>query len=349
MLDQQTIDFRAAFKEKGRIEKIIADVEKEAAKFQPDLSTHSGRAKIASEAHKVRKVKTAIDSAGKELTDEWRKKVDAVNAVRRLAKDRLGALAAQIRKPLDDWEAEEEARKERIEARFQRLRDLAVVPHGSTSDDVRERLAEVLRLFGANEPDPWGERKDEAFDLRAATEESLNIKLDQIKHEEAERARAEAERQELERLRREQAEREEAERRAAAEKERQEREEQLQREAAERAREEAERQAEEARQKAEREAQERLSAAERAQREAEERANRAAEEERRRIAAEQEAKRKAEEKRQANKRHRDKVRKEAVAAITGILGGHDADNMETADGIFEAIDRGEVPHVTINY
>lgn len=338
MLDQQTIDFRAAFKEEGRIEKIIADVEKEAAKFTPDLSTHSGRAKIASEAHKVRKVKSAIDSAGKELTDEWRKKVDAVNAVRRLAKQRLDALAGQIRRPLDEWEAEEEARKERIESRFQRLRDLAVVPHGSTSEDVREQLNEIHRLFGANEPEPWGERKDEAFELRATTEESLNIKLDQIEQEEAERARVEAERQELERLRREQAEREESERRAAAEKARQEREEQLQREAAEKARQEAERQAEEARQKAEREAQEKLAAAE-------ERAARAAEAERQRIAQEQEQARKADEKRQANRRHREKVKTAAVQAMQDVLNLGEPPCQQ----LFAAIERGEIPHVTINY
>jgi len=51
------------------------------------------------------------------------------------------------------------------------------------------------------------------------------------------------------------------------------------------------------------------------------------------------------EKKAANKRHRAKVKAEACQFIKGVYGT----TQEQAEGIFDAISSGEVPHISVNY
>lgn len=83
-----------------RIEQIEENVRKE--HFTTD--SKAGRERIASVAYNVARTKTGIDKAGKELGDEWRTKLNAINADRKAYKDRLQALQDEVRKPLNEWE-----------------------------------------------------------------------------------------------------------------------------------------------------------------------------------------------------------------------------------------------------
>lgn len=345
--------------EKKRAE-FYAHIQAEVDAFVPDISTAKGRDEIKSLAYKITRTKTAIDAAGKELNEEARARINAVDAERRKAREHLDELAKKVRAPLTEWEEAEKAREAEVERIIGLFRSSRFVPMGEAADSIRERGTAVHEI--AIDPDMFRDRKDEAEREKQETVEHLFAALKAAE-------KAEADRAELERLQREAAEREEAER---AKREAEE---------AEARRVEEERRAEEARAAAERDEQERLAraeqeAADRARREAEEAAQREREEERRqheaqlaaereraaraeaeaqaereRIAAE-EAERKAAEqreadakaKREADQAHRTAVKTKAKDAI--ITCGADE---ETAKKIVLAIIAGEIPAVWMEF
>jgi hypothetical protein len=344
-----------------RFDDFYARVKAETDAHVPDVSSAKGRDAIKSLAFKVVKTKTAIDAAGKALTEEWRAQTTKVDAARKAIRDKLDSLRDEVRKPLTEWEAAEEARVDAFQAALARFQGAGAVAIGETAAEVSGRLADLE-----------AEQVDEATfqeiaPLAAAALESarnaLRSAIARLTQEEADRA-------ELERLRRENEEREararaEAEARAQAEAAAK-----AKAEAEERAQHEAEAQADRERQAAARAAQEaedRARAEERrkadeaaaaAQREAaaliaeERRQREVAEAEAKRLADEKaatdqqaEAARAAEAKRAANRAHQSKVMGAAKAAIMAA-GGIDED---AAKKVVLAIAAKAVPHVSLAY
>lgn len=341
---------KALFAKEGEIERLLTSIE-ESHVIEADISTPKGRQEIASFAYRVSRQKAALDAAGKALGDAFRKKLDDINAKRRQLRDRLDALHDKIRFPLDQWEKEEAACKERLEQRLAQFRALADWPAQAGSVEIQQRLDRIPALMG-NEP--WGEFEEEA----AQTREDIHAKLSGAFT--AAQAR-EAEQAELQRLRREREDRErrdreEAGRRRRGEEERQqrEREEAIAREAGERALKEAEERAAREAEERERQRQEELIAAKLAQEKAEreaheatERAERAAREERDRIELEARRQREVEDaktaRRLADEEHRKKIRSAATAALTRLVGE------DKSGSIVAAIENGEVPHISLNF
>lgn len=184
-------------------------VEKQALDVGTDISTAAARDRIKSAAYEVARKKTAIDNAGKALTEDWRKKTATVNAVRNIAKERFTALQERVRQPLTEWEEKEDARKKEADLILSNLRDAAIVRADETAEEVERRLE---RIRGINLNDElFGPRIEMATDLRDDAVRALNEALVRLKQQEADRA-------ELERLRtiaREQEEREARERQEA--------------------------------------------------------------------------------------------------------------------------------------
>ena len=359
----------ALFTDTEKFNDFYARVKAETDKLTPDTSTKKGRDAIRSMASKVITTKTTIEKAGKALTEEWRRQTAEVTASRKVMEDQLAALAAEVRKPLTDWEAAEELRVESCRADIECFKLAAVVTMDDTAATVRERGKEVWEQ--PIDPARFGDMLDEAVAAKDTAVASLKAALARLTQEEADRA-------ELEKLRAEARAREEADRIAA---------EQAEAERAEAARIEAEkRRAEEAKAEAERQAQlaeerrvaaekaeaERIAnaermAAERAQREAEESARaeqdrrdaehaaalaaeraraeaaeHAAQAERDRIAAEA-----AEQvKREKNRAHRAQFMGEAKIAI--MAAGKDVSEA-AAVAIVKAIVAGQVPHVVLEF
>lgn len=302
-----------------------------------DVSTAKSRQEIISMAAKVTKCKTTIDNAGKEMTEEWRLKTAAVNEARREVRDDFTQLAADVRRPVTEWEEAEKARQALIEETLSELRTLAAnpAPFGATSQMVRERIAEVEAE--PIDPDVFGDKTEWGEQLHADALTALRNTLARIEKEEADQA-------ELDRLRKAEAEREERER---AEREAREAEER--KAAEEKAR--AEREAEEAKRREE----EQKRAAEEAERRAEQRAEQARREERERIEREQreaeaqqkakeEAERKEAERLARNKKHRQEVMGAATRALVnaGIPEEH-------ATKAVTEVAAGAIPHVSIQF
>jgi hypothetical protein len=354
----------AMFAKPEQVDDVISRIEAEARSHAPDLSTAKGRKAIASLAHTVARSKTTLDAAGKSLTDDARKQISVVDAERRKIRDRLDALKAEVRKPLDDWEAAEEKRVERLKNALQSL-----TPAPVQMLDTETITAEIDRIKAITIDDGWAEyqeiadaKKEHALTDLAQWYDAAKVREDQaaelarLRAEAEERARKdaeeaaakeEAERQaqakaEQERLAAEKAEAdriaaEEAEaRRIEAEKVEAARREQAERDkvkAAERAR----KQAEEDAARREKEAAERHA---REIAEAKQREEAAAQRERDRITEEQRQSDAARAKREADQAHRVRIRNEI------------ADRLKTLDAgnwfaLADALIDGKVPHTRV--
>lgn len=342
------------FRADGGLDPIIARIEAEARSHAPDLTTVKGRKAIASLAYKIAQSKTALDEAGKALNEEARKQINAVDAERRKARERLDALKDEIRAPLTKWEADEDARVAGLKARLERLR----TAHVSVIDGTSEQIAALLSKVEAAVIDAtWAEFAAEAAQMKAQAVVTLRHMMETAVAREAQEA-------ELARLRAEAAAREEAERqriaaeeaeraRIAAEKAEAERLAKIEREkqeAAERAAKEAEARAAAEAARIQREAEEREAALKRAAAEAEERHRRemeeakrreeaAAQAERDRIEAQRRAEEAARQKREADAAHRARIRDDIATSMNGFT------DEAAARLIADAILDGAIPHV----
>lgn len=189
--------------ETGYFDKVYAELKREADAITLDLSTEKGRKAIAAMAFKIARTKTAIDDAGKTLNEEARAKINAVDAARRVVRERLDALKDAVRAPLTDWENEEKARAERVELCMSWLRSAALVSATDTADTITAQIAEIRALeigddFGAAKAIAEGARdyaiqSNEAGLVRIAKEEADRAELDKLRAEAAARQEREAE------------------------------------------------------------------------------------------------------------------------------------------------------------
>ena len=345
----------------GGVEAIIGKVENEtrAQAAGLDISRPKDRAAMRSLAAKVASSKTLLDDMGKTLSDEWRKKAEAIHAERRTIRDRLDALKDEVRKPLTDYE---EAEKLRIDGHEQEILALQAMAVFSAAEPSAADVKRRMDAFDGRPARDWQEFVVRASAMADAVGRQLQDILDTAVRREAERA-------ELARLRREQAEREQRER-----------DERIAREAAERARIDAETKARAEQERIEREArqaaeqaaaeqrrveqekadaerraaaaeQARLAASAKAEADAKaaadaaERAKVAAvEAERQRIVDHQAFEAEQSRRREADKAHRAKINGEAKAAL--IAAGL---SEAAAKSAVTAIASGQVPHTKIVY
>lgn len=203
------------FHDEKTIEALIEKIRVSATDFDPDVSTPDGRKIIAAQAYKVAQSKGVIDKAGKALTDGWFKKKKVVDAGRRIARDALDALRDEIRKPLDDWKAEEQAK---IDAAALVAEIAADEIEAHDRNDFLDREARVLAL----EAKMKAERLERERLEREAREETERKETEERLRLEAEEKAQKGAAEELDRERkaRETAEREriESEENAAREK-----------------------------------------------------------------------------------------------------------------------------------
>ena len=316
------------FTSQEQLDPLIEAIEKEARSLVPDLSTKKGRDAIASMAHKVARSKTYIDNAGKDLVAELKALPKQIDESRRLVRERLDALKDEVRRPLTEWEAEQE----RIKA----------------EEAMNAKHEEALAM-------------NAAFDLQRSAKIEADHEMALLMNEKFDRdaveAKTEKERkriayeEELKRLA------ENAARLAMEQEAQREREESAHREAVLKAQaEQAERDRIEAEQRAEREKKEAAENAERDKQQAIAEEQRKAHEEAERIKRENEQKeqvRLAEEKRikdeearrAADENHRKVI---GTAVVNGLI-AHAGLSREDAIAAFVALKENLIPHVNINY
>lgn len=341
-----------------RVKGIVKDAPK-------DTTTTKGRKEIASLAYKIAQTKSAIDEAGKNLVEPMKAQAKLIDAERKHARDELDALKAEVRKPLDEWEAAEAARVQLITDAIARINAIGTtVFEKSAQVDAAIAQLKTEAAFDFKDKKDIAAQQVELCELRLAKRRAELIDAE-TKAAEAEKARIESERKATEarlareaqerkereeRIARESAERatREAEARAKAEAERVKLEsERAERERAAAIERESQRRICEEKAKADaerRHAEELVAAAERAKVQAEN----AARVEREKIEAEKKAESEALAKREADKAHTSKILTEAKEAIAAVLANVETGE-EPAKSVVRAIRAGKIPHVTINF
>ena len=321
-----------AYAKRGGTDELFDRIAQEARSFVPDVTTKKGRDAIGSLAMKISKSKTLIEKYGKELVAEQKAQIKLIDDDRISVVKKFDELRNEILAPRDAWE---QAEKDRISGHNAFIMSFVVMsaPQAYENRDSSFIKGIVSEIENTVIDDSLEEFKEQAELAKFKALEVLRNAL-------ADRQKYETEQAELERLR-------------VAEQERmqQEREAQIAREAAEKATREAE---EKARFEAERVEREKREAEQRearlkAEKEAAElRAAQAAENERKRIEAEQfaqaEAARKAEEARLADENHRKQICSEALKGLTDL-----GVSAEQGKAVLNAINKGLVPHVSINF
>ncbi|HHT1409823.1 TPA: hypothetical protein ACTYDK_002585 [Klebsiella michiganensis] len=318
----------AVFTNNDQLDPLIEAIEKEARSLVPDVTTKKGRDAIASMAHKVARSKTYIDNAGKDLVAELKALPKQIDESRRVVRERLDALKDEVRRPLTEWEAEQERIK--AEEAMNALHAEALAMNEEFDRQLAARIEsdhEMALLMNDAFDREQAEKKAEAERQRIAREEEIKRQAEEkAKREAAEKAQREidaaAAREREAILAKERAERERIEAQQRAERE--------QREAAERAEREKQAAVEAERRKAQEEA-------DRIRREAEQR-------EQARLAEE---KRKADEqaRREADVKHRKAVGTEIVKALLA----NTSLTRDQAIEVLTAIKDGNIPHTGISY
>jgi len=173
------------------IKRIADQATLEAVGLDPKNAAH--RKTLRSIAYRVAQTKAEIERRAKELTEQQRREVAAVNASRNTAVERLDALRDSIKKPAEDWEAAEKARVDEITGRLNDLSVGEVTPF-STPEEIEARIEHVTRV---SQTDFTG-YEAVAEDRTAKALKALNIVLQPAKERvardaELERLRAEAE------------------------------------------------------------------------------------------------------------------------------------------------------------
>lgn len=307
----------AVFTNNDQLDPLIEAIEKEARSLVPDVTTKKGRDAIASMAHKIARSKTYIDNAGKDLVAELKALPKQIDESRRVVRERLDALKDEVRRPLTEWEAEQERIK--AEEAMNALHAEALAMNEEFDRQMAARIEsdhEMALLMNDAFDREQAEKKAEAERQRIAREEEIKRQAEEkAKREAAEQAQREIDAAAA------------REREAILAKERAERE---QREAAERAEREKQAAVEAERRKAQEEA-------DRIRREAEQRE----------LARLAEEKRKADEqaRREADVRHRKAVGTEIVKALLAKT----SLTRDQAIEVLTAVKDGRIPHTGISY
>jgi len=345
----------ALFTEGQGVTELLADIRKKASSLVPDVTTAKGRKEIASIAYAVAKTKTYLDGLGKELTDQYKEIPKRIDANRKAMRDYLDGLKDEVRAPLTQYEAVEEARVAALKERMAAFADAKQANSELPSAELEHYLQQIEAIAI---DDSWEEMTAQAGVAKDAAVLHLRTAIEKAKEREAQAAELERLRQEAAAREQEDRERRIAEQAAAAEAQRQEQArldaERREREAREREQQairdaeaaEMARQQAEARRIAEAEQaeQRRLQAEENARRQAEEAAARAAEQERQLIEQEQRLKAEEDARRAADRAHRGRINSSIVMDLMGMGLSEDF-----SINLVKHIAGNKIEHLTINY
>ncbi|ERT10234.1 hypothetical protein, partial [Photorhabdus temperata] len=193
----------------------------------PDLTTKKGRDRIASLAAQVSRSKTAIEKPGREYLKRLKEAVrPAEQEIKRFV-DACNTLRDEVRKPLSDWEAEQERlaleeeamlKAEALAKQIETDHEIALLMNEKFDRDLLEKKAELERQRLAREEEIKRQAAEQAridaerkalaeieaaaqreADLKAAAERAEREKLEALERAELEKQAAiEAERRKAE-------------------------------------------------------------------------------------------------------------------------------------------------------
>ncbi|WP_049276166.1 hypothetical protein [Pseudomonas putida] len=186
----------------GGLQRFVDLVKGQVLTEVPDLSTRKGRERIASLAATVSKSKTAVEKPGRDYLRRLKEMPKVVEAELREFVATMDNLRDQVRQPLNDWQAAEDARVDRHNDAITRMKDLAAELGTLDAEQLQARITE-LSAFQLGEA--WEEFEAEAARTKEGSLNALQAAM-------VARQKYDAEQAELARLRRAEEERAEQDR-----------------------------------------------------------------------------------------------------------------------------------------
>ncbi|HHH0063190.1 TPA: hypothetical protein ACPZCG_000643 [Yersinia enterocolitica] len=126
----------------------------------PDLSTTKGRERIKSLAASVSRSKTAIEKPGRDYLKKLKEAVKPAEAEIKRFVDACDALRDETRRPLTEWEAEQDRLKQEAEAKkkaeelaaeIEVAHEMALLMNDAFDRDAKAKADEIERLRKAHE------------------------------------------------------------------------------------------------------------------------------------------------------------------------------------------------------
>ncbi|CNH74858.1 Uncharacterised protein [Yersinia pseudotuberculosis] len=159
-LPAEKTDLEVALLNDKFIDELIDNVRKTAGSVVGDLKTTKGRGVYITMADQVRKSKTAFEVRAKELVAELKARPALIDANRKKFRDEMDKIAVDIRKPVTEYEAEQERLKQEAEAKkkaeelaaeIEVKHEMALLMNDAFDRDAKEKAEEVERLRKAHE------------------------------------------------------------------------------------------------------------------------------------------------------------------------------------------------------
>nr|WP_207781601.1 hypothetical protein [Salmonella enterica] len=212
------------------LEKFLEQI-RESVKEVPDLSTAKGRARIASLAAQVSRSKTAVEKPGRDYLRHLKEAVKPAEAELRRFVSACDEMRDEVRRPLTEWEAEQERIKAEEAARvkaendrkqFESDHEIALLMNDAFDREAHEKAEEAERQRIAHEEEL---KRQAAEQARREAEEKAAAELAAAQKREADAIAAKAQAELLAKQAQERAEQEakdaaakaEAEKKAAIE------------------------------------------------------------------------------------------------------------------------------------
>lgn len=202
-------DIQAVFTAPNGLDPLLQRIATEARSFVADVNTPTGRKAIAAIAFKVAKTKTYLDGLGKDLVDGLKDLPKKVDANRKTVRDFLDELKDEVRKPLTDWEQEQErieaekvarAEAERLAREVENAHELAILLNAEFDRKKQEQIEAIARAKKEREETiarEAAERVHAEAEAKAKAEREASLRREveaRIATEKAEREKADAER-----------------------------------------------------------------------------------------------------------------------------------------------------------
>ncbi|MGQ5801036.1 hypothetical protein ACUNI4_26785 [Serratia sp. IR-2025] len=169
----------------------------------PDVSTAKGRARIASLAAGASRSKTAIEKPGREYLRHLKEQPKIIEAELRRFVIECDEIRDETRRPLTEWEAEQDRLKQEAEAKkkaeqlaaeIEVAHEMALLMNDAFDRDAKEKAEEVERLRKAHEEFIAQQAAEKAkreveekakSDIEAAEQRERDAKLAQERAEQA--------------------------------------------------------------------------------------------------------------------------------------------------------------------
>lgn len=189
ILDINEDDQKALFKSDGNMSSYLKTVNEAVEKHVVDLTTAKGRNATKTFAAEISRTKTKLDGLGKGLKDHWQRQVNEVDGRRKSMRDTLDAAKLKARKPLTDYEDDEQTKNDAVNDALNDMHLMQQIPYGASVESINERISYLADIRKRND---WRGKEEQATNLIETTLNIFNqVKQTIIEKIESERLQAE--------------------------------------------------------------------------------------------------------------------------------------------------------------